>query len=378
MDAEGSERTVAPMAGYEYLPYLAGAISAAAAIPAARFASKLTAAQPIEADVDAEADMLAAVLAEPKRYRQCVEARPEDFTWEPYARLWALISATSTPCSDQAEIDEAEKYGVEARTITLDSDELAAKLRAAGADTGVLAELAERSVTSGHLEAGGKVLAAAHDRNTYVGATRITTAANPTREAPLERHLVAPSRGRQIFAACVAGAGAAAAVWAAGATIAAAATLVLWVAVLVVLALVDYDTLYIDMRLYWAGTAAVTAAALTTDGATDRLANAAIWGIGAAAAMWIIAVGYGKLRGIAGLGSGDVFLTAPLFGIPILLGADPQAALWGLLAGMVISIVVVGVAVIAGRRSKDTPFAFGPYLAVGWPFGWALFELLNR
>jgi hypothetical protein len=117
---------------------------------------------------------------------------------------------------------------------------------------------------------------------------------------------------------------------------------------------------------------------MTADGAVDRIGVAAAWGFGSAAAMWLVGAVYHRIRGVSGLGSGDLFLVVPLLAIPILLGAAPLAALWGLLAGMSIAVAVVGVAVASGARARDAAFAFGPYLATGWPFGWALFELLNR
>jgi hypothetical protein len=379
MDASGRRWTVTAMTTHELLWVLAAIVAAVAAIPVTRLAARLSVVQPVAVAVDAEADLISGVLADPSLYRSCVVVRSSDFTWAPHRAVWAQIEARSVACHDAAEIAEAEKAGVDARTINLSADELVGELRAdRGVDTATLDELLERDRGRGALDAGGEVIAAAADRNTYVGASAIVDTDPQTREQPLRRLYTPPTVKRSAFAALVAAAGVGAATWAAGSTVAAAATVVVWFCALIAIAIVDHDTLYIDMRLFWAATAAAVALSMAVDGAVDRIGTAAAWGFGSAGAMWLVGAIYHRIRGVSGLGSGDLFLVVPLLAVPILLGAAPLAALWGLLAGMSIAVAVVGVAVATGARARDAAFAFGPYLATGWPFGWALFELLNR
>jgi hypothetical protein len=353
----------------------AAAVAGVASVPLAYAAAKLTVTQPVSYDVGAEAELIAAILAEPSQYRLVCATEPADFTFEAHRNIWAAFDTLAVACTDMAHIDEAEKSGVPALTLSVtEPEDLRNAVAAALANPGDLDELDGVGDDTPVLSSGRRVIAAAADRNAYAGSSAVRDTG--VRDTPMERVYATPTISRLATVAGITAVAAAAATYAAAGSWMVNAAIVCWTLVLVVIALVDYDTLYIDMGVFWVGSLASVGLAVAAAGTSD-IATAAMYSAGAVAGLWLFGALYRKLRGVTGLGSGDLFLVGPLMAFPIILGATPAAALTGIWAGMVAAVLVVGFGVVTGHRRRDAAFAFGPYLAFGWPFGWALTVLLS-
>jgi hypothetical protein len=353
----------------------AAVISGVGSVPLTYAAAKLTTTQPVSFDVNAEAELIAAVLAEPSQYRLVCAAEPADFTWAPHRNIWAAFDSLAIPCVDMAHINEAKKSGVPALTLKVtEPEDLRAAVIAALEKPDDLSELDGVREDVPVLRSGRHVIEAAADRNAYAGSSAVQNTGE--RDTPMRRIYAAPRLARLGIVAGIAATGAAAATYAASGGWLVVTAILCWTFVLSVIALVDYDTMYIDMRVFWAGSALSLGLAVAAAG-TSELRTALTYSVGAVAGLWIFGALYRKLRGVTGLGAGDLFLVGPLMAFPILLGATPAAAFTGLWVGMVAAVLVVGIGVASGRRRRDAAFAFGPYLALGWPFGWALTVFLS-
>jgi hypothetical protein len=320
----------------------AAVISGVGSVPLTYAAAKLTTTQPVSFDVNAEAELIAAVLAEPSQYRLVCAAEPADFTWAAHRNIWAAFDSLAIPCVDMAHINEAKKSGVPALTLKVtEPEDLRAAVIAALENPDDLSELDGVRDDVPVLRSGRHVIEAAADRNAYAGSSAVQNTGE--RDTPMRRVYAAPRLPRLAVVASIAASGAAAATYAASGG---------WL-----------SALSLGLAVAAAG--------------TSELRTALTYSIGAVAGLWVFGAAYRKLRGVTGLGAGDLFLVGPLMAFPILLGATPAAAFTGLWVGMVAAVLVVGIGVVSGRRRRDAAFAFGPYLALGWPFGWALTVFLS-
>jgi len=132
-----------------------------------------------------------------------------------------------------------------------------------------------------------------------------------------------------------------------------------FVATLIALALIDFDTQYLPddltLPLLWAG---IVAAAL---GWLPITLGASVGGaVAGYLALWFVFHAYRLVRGKEGMGAGDFKLLAALgawLGWPLI----PSIILLASAVG-----AAVGIALIAARRhDRDVPIPFGPYLAGG-------------
>jgi len=138
-----------------------------------------------------------------------------------------------------------------------------------------------------------------------------------------------------------------------------AATLFSWI--LVAIFVIDFEhQLILDnlsLPLLWLGLLFNTQNLFTTP--TDAILGAAIGYL----LLWTVYHLFKLLTGKEGMGYGDFKLLAALgawFGVFAL----PQIILIAALSSIVISLI----GILLKRRGKDTPLAFGPFLAIG---GWA-------
>jgi leader peptidase (prepilin peptidase)/N-methyltransferase len=152
-----------------------------------------------------------------------------------------------------------------------------------------------------------------------------------------------------LFAACGLkfGATAAALVWCAA------------LALMLAMALIDFDTTYLpdELTLPLVGLGLLAAGL----GWTGVGLEAAAWGaLAGYASLWLLNFLYGKIRGVEGMGEGDFKLLA---GLGAMLGWQllPSIVLLASAVGAVVGIVLV----LFGGHKREVPIPFGPYLVGG-------------
>jgi leader peptidase (prepilin peptidase)/N-methyltransferase len=132
-----------------------------------------------------------------------------------------------------------------------------------------------------------------------------------------------------------------------------------FVATLIALALIDFDTQYLPddltLPLLWAG---IVAAAL---GWLPISLSASVGGaVAGYLSLWFVFHAYRLIRGKEGMGAGDFKLLAAL-GAWLGWQLIPSIILLSSAVG-----AVVGIALVVGRKhDRDVPIPFGPYLAGG-------------
>lgn len=136
-----------------------------------------------------------------------------------------------------------------------------------------------------------------------------------------------------------------------------------------VIALVDHDTLFLDIKTWWAASAiaAVFAAAhVLHDGDASLIG----WSLLAGAVWWGLFEGINALyklwRGIDGIGGGDGQIAFSAVFVSVSLTGSLGVALWSVMAGMVMSLLASIPLMVLKRRGRRDAFALGPFLASGW------------
>lgn len=356
------------------------ALSAVAAIagvlagsPLARYAARRSAAQPVALEPAAERHVLSAVAAEPWQYLRLHEMRPHDYA-DPanqavWARLEAMLSMVEKPPVETPD-EKVEELLVRSRATHAEvyaSLEMRTLFDAAG--------IAGEALDAKRLiDEASKVVAASEDRHLYNGGSPIV--AGGPGEASLVRALSKPSRARRVFASTVlASAGSLSVPLAVTASyevpaqiLAAASLLVLSVASLV-WALVDYDTMYLDTGSFWPGLGAswaLAAAAAFAEHDPRRLLPGAAIAIGGAVVFEVANFLYRLIRGRDGMGGGDTLILLATAGVPAALFGSWQLGYAAGISSLALGIVGWLVLALRGKMTRTTPYAFGPYLALGW------------
>ncbi len=144
------------------------------------------------------------------------------------------------------------------------------------------------------------------------------------------------------------------------------------------IALVDHDTLFLDISTWWAGSAA--AAAFAAVSALDRVGPGQLgWALFAGALWWglfeAMNLAYKLLRGVDGMGGGDGMIAFPATFVAVAVTGSIQVALWAVLAGIALALLCSLPLVVAGRRGGRDAFALGPFLASGWQAAVAMWAL---
>lgn len=206
-------------------------------------------------------------------------------------------------------------------------------------------------------------------RNVYGGACPPTETGNET--SPLQRH-VNYSRGRVAlgvlvgtlfmgFAGFVVGDG-----WFG------------WVSVLVLaaltgigltLAFVDHDTLLVDMPLLmFVGLPLVVAgiAGVVADQTIEVMFSVLV-ALGVAGFLWVAGKLGELVLGVETVGAGDPIVIAFCAPIPAIVFNDPMISVLVLFAAAMTASLWRVPLVLMGRVARNTPFAFVPYLVLGWP-----------
>ena len=132
-----------------------------------------------------------------------------------------------------------------------------------------------------------------------------------------------------------------------------------FVATLIALAMIDFDTQYLPddltLPLLWAG---IAAAAL---GWLPITLSASVGGaVAGYLSLWLVFHAYRLIRGKEGMGAGDFKLLAALgawLGWPLI----PSIILLASAVGAIVGIVMI----VARQHDREVPIPFGPYLAGG-------------
>ncbi len=136
-----------------------------------------------------------------------------------------------------------------------------------------------------------------------------------------------------------------------------------------VVALVDHDTLFLDIKTWWSASAlagACVSVHVLDTGDTALLG----WSLLAGAVWWGLFEGINLLyklwRGIDGIGGGDGQIAFSVVFVSVALTGSLGVALWSVMAGMVVSLLASIPLMLMKRRGRRDAFALGPFLACGW------------
>lgn len=359
--------------GFEIALVAAGGVGGVAGGGAlARYGARRTLTRPAGCDVAAERSVVAAVRAERSNYPTVAALEAEDFYDPAYRAWWEALAAAYGEVGDPAALDALVASDPE-------GDDLLERGRAEG--------LTGRRL----VRVGARVLAAGEDRRLYGG--RAAPRETGEREIPLARAYTDPPLARRTLVRGTLGVGAAlgaALVGALGLGVAAStlATLAVWVIVAggALIALVDHDTMYLDDQVYVVtavGGWALAAAADLIAGDGGRLV-AGLAVVAATAAVFEGAnVLYERVRGRTGMGRGDSMILVLSAGVPSAVTGAWVVGVDGVVAGLALGVIGAVGMMVRGwlgrgpRFTRQTPFAFGPYLAAGWLVAWGLAWLAN-
>jgi len=381
---------------------LAGAM-ALASVFLTHLAARRTLAQPLALAPAQERDTLRGVLADVRRLPYVSALHTEDFAVGVHARIWAALLAACPSVADLPEdLADADCERIGASLAARSGEVLAAVAAALAAgpapvgDAAAMAALFELGDLAGDsaladvavVEAASAVLAAGTDRNRFSGVGLVVPTNTPDSADPahpsLHRVLTAPPRLRIVIAAVASALTAAAApglVVAAGYALASVPGVLAIAAVLVlvatsqVVAHVDLDTFYLDLPAFGVGAGAAwvltVAAALTAGHPRSLLAGVLV--IAATAALFTGGNALFRLvRGEDGQGLGDSIIIIATSGVPAALTGNWTLGYLTVMAGLFAGIAGWGTGAVRGRLTRRSPFAFGPYLAIGWALAWVL------
>lgn len=141
----------------------------------------------------------------------------------------------------------------------------------------------------------------------------------------------------------------------------------------IVIALVDLDTLYLDLWTIGVGGGAawfLTAFYLQGNGQLSSLKYgvfaALSWGI----ALQLINFIYRLIRKQDGMGFGDIIIITMTAGVPSALAGDAAVGFIGVVSSFVLAVMFQLPLAIKRNSGGRTAFALGPYLCSGWIVAW--------
>lgn len=345
--------------------------------PVARYAALRTTRQPLEFDIAAEQAVLGAVLDDPRQYPKVSPLTVADFARDAHARAWEAIVAH---CQDVA-LPTGQEDNLEDLLATA-GDAVPPGLRLVVEDTiGVEAVQALIAVKAENedalLKAGETVMNAGIERTMFMGERQIVAGDVDAGEPDLLRRFVEPTARRLLTTRLLLAVSLLAAIVlpafagydnVLAKTLAAAGLAILAIGG-VVWALVDTDTLYIDLRTFWPACAAswlLVCLAAVADHDPSRLIS------GVVAAGFTVAVFEGSnllyrlVRGMHGLGGGDSLLALATVGVPAAVTGNWMMGYFIIMASLLLAVGGWMVRRVRSGEGRQVPFAFGPYLATGW------------
>lgn len=346
------------------------------------YSAQRSVAQPLSQAPDDERALLAGVLRAPERFVTVAVLEVTDFADAAHARIWAAISAAFVaaghlPGGEASTADQSDGAGA-----VLSQNELGVALTGALSrdDVEQARDLVIDHPSAGDdgevlLAHGQAILDASKDRNALGGAGLVVE--DPDGPLPLKRAVKAPSMLRFVGSAfaCAVGMG--------SAPLLLAGTGVAWwlgvfalvslVVMGVVVSLVDLDTFYIDFPTFIPGTIfawAFTVAAAFAANDMGRLVAGVVIVVAVAVLFEGANLVYRVVRRTDGMGMGDTMLIFATAGVPAALTGSWELAFRGVIAGMIAGILIWVLGALRGRVNRETAFAFGPFLVIGWWLAW--------
>lgn len=134
-------------------------------------------------------------------------------------------------------------------------------------------------------------------------------------------------------------------------------------------ALVDIDTMYLDMKSFYVGLPLIYVTCLAAGLASNKPSMVLPGLVIAGGGFIVFEVSnflYKVLRGRDGIGQGDSLILLASAGAPAALFSSWILGYYSMLFAFILGLIGWGFMFILRKVSKDSPFAFGPYLAFGW------------
>lgn len=353
------------------LALLAGAAAAAATPLTLTLARRRALVQPLPCHPSEEQQIVDTIAAHPGWYVYIHQLEAEHFVDPELGDLWRHVRHANRHLDiPDTPADEAAAYRI---LETLEAS--AATDLGLGDRSG--AGLADREAL---LAAATKVYSAGMDRTEFGGSSHVARTGNPDR--PLERQLAPISAARQTITAVTSAVGAVAAVLAGTKLDSPLSTLALLTLTFgsVIWLLVDLDTMYIDTPTFWGIGGASWVLTLAAGATTDRLGGAVTGLVVAGAVVAFIETVnqfYKRIRHQHGMGTGDYLLILATIGVPVALTGSWMLGQWILILSLLLGVIgwLVKRLTITGF-TRESPYAFGPYLATGWMAGVLIWAVL--
>ena len=226
-------------------------------------------------------------------------------------------------------------------------------------------------------EYAGNLISSYEDRTSYNGRNKIIS--TNSKDKPLVREATRPSASMQAVALALTTLGSIAILNFESNWLGRVALLVLLVASLE-WAIVDLMTMYLDDKAFYLGLSLGWGLTILTLWEQKRLAQL-IPGIVFTLVMVVIFEGINKYfryrRGMDGLGFGDTLIILGTVGIPTALAGAWVLGYRIVMLSFILGIIGFFYMKIVNKHKKTQPFAFGPYLAIGWVFGIISWVLTN-
>jgi prepilin signal peptidase PulO-like enzyme (type II secretory pathway) len=145
-------------------------------------------------------------------------------------------------------------------------------------------------------------------------------------------------------------------------------------------ALVDIDTMYLDMPSFYLGlsvTWVMVAAGALSSGKLTHFLPGLTMTILMVFIFEVINLIYKKLRGSDGMGMGDTMIILGTIGVPTAISGAWQMGYRITMLSFLLGIVGWLYNKVTNNATKEEPFAFGPYLAVGWMLAVVTWQLTS-
>lgn len=362
----------------------------------ARFAAVRTLDQELPMALDEERTLLLGVLEQVGRLPYLTPVRQVDFASGAHGRIWAALRAAMPECdllSDDVTDDECSALAAELNSrhdsILADVAQHLSSGPAPVGDGELLRDLVESATRQPPtdvmvIDAGAIVLDAGMNRTRLGGAGLVLPTVTPDSAdpatPPLHRVHVAPSRMRLIvsaFAAALSYGLAPVLTHAAGfsglAAVLGVAAVVVLATTMIVVSLVDIDTMFIDMKVFLGPTALawlLVAGADVAQHSARRMLAGVIVTIAIGVFYEILNKVHRLIRKEDGQGMGDTIILLATVGVPGALTGNYALGIYSVLAASVAALIAWMVGFSRGQLTRSTPFAMGPFLATGWMLAW--------